>query len=92
MAKYNIEYTGSFKKDYKRCMKRHCDMTLLKHAIALLAETGTLPKEYKPHKLSGKYQDLWECHLESDWLLVWQQDENVLRLLFYRTGTHFDLF
>jgi len=22
----------------------------------------------QPHKLSGKYADLWECHVKPDWL------------------------
>lgn len=90
--KYVIEYTGSFKKDYKRCVKRNLDISLLKRAISLLAETGTLPQEYKVHRLSGKYSGFWECHIQPDWLLVWQQDDKVLRLLFSRTGTHADLF
>lgn len=90
--KYTIEYTGSFKKDYKRCVKRNLDISLLKRTISLLAETGTLPQEYKMHKLSGKYCHFWECHIQPDWLLVWQQDDNVLRLLFSRTGTHSDIF
>lgn len=90
--KYIIEYTGSFKKDYKRCVRRNLDISLLKRAISLLAETGTLPQEYKPHRLSGRYSGFWECHIQPDWLLVWQQDDNVLRLLFSRTGTHSDIF
>ena len=67
-------------------------MELLRKAISLLAETGTLPATYKPHKLAGKYKVLWECHLQPDWLLVWQQNDTELILLFTNTGTHADLF
>lgn len=59
---------------------------------SLLAETGTLPTHYKPHKLSGKYNGCWECHIKSDWLLVWMQNDKELVLLFTNTGTHADLF
>lgn len=90
--KYAIEYTGSFKKDYKRCVKRNLDISLLRHVVNLLAETGTLPQKYNPHRLSGKYNGFWECHIQPDWLLIWQQEDDVLRLLFSRTGTHSDLF
>ena len=53
--KYKVTYRKNFEKDYARCKKRGYDMSLLKEVIALLAETGTLPTHYKPHKLSGKY-------------------------------------
>ena len=43
-------------------------------------------------KLSGDYTDCWECHIKSDWLLVWKQNDDELTLLFTNTGTHSDLF
>ena len=43
-------------------------MFLLKEAMSLLAQTGTLPSKCKPHKLTGNYKDCWECHLRPDWL------------------------
>lgn len=67
-------------------------MTLLRDVMALLSENGVLPSEYKPHKLSGKYSGLWECHIKPDWLLVWKQNDKELILLFTNTGTHSDLF
>lgn len=67
-------------------------MVLLEETIQLLSETGKLPPEYKPHKLSGKHTGCWECHIKPDWLLIWQQNDTVLTLLFLNTGTHSDLF
>lgn len=37
-------------------MKRGCDEELFRTAITILAETGSLPKEYKPHPLKGNYR------------------------------------
>ena len=34
----------------------------------------------------------WECHIESDWLLVWIQENDTMTLLFIDTGTHSDIF
>ena len=34
----------------------------------------------------------WECHIESDWLLVWIQENDTMTLLFLDTGTHSDIF
>jgi len=47
---------------------------------------------YRPHKLSGEYDNCWECHIKSDWLLIWEQNDTELTLLFTGTGTHSDLF
>lgn len=89
---YRITYTRRFQKDLKLCKKRGYDLELLRQAIKLLSEEGTLPRTYRPHKLSGQYAGRWECHIQPDWLLVWEQDDEKLVLLFTNTGTHADLF
>lgn len=90
--KYRIIPSKRFEKDLKRCEKRGYNMQLVKDAIMLLAENGTLPASYRPHKLSGQYGGCWECHLKPDWLLIWEQNDTELILLFTGTGTHSDLF
>lgn len=89
---YSIEYTNRFKKDLKRCKKRGYDLNLLITVVDILQKNGELPAIYKPHMLKGKYNGLWECHIKSDWLLVWQQNNDSLSLLMMNTGTHSDLF
>ncbi|MCC8177437.1 MAG: type II toxin-antitoxin system YafQ family toxin [Bacteroidales bacterium] len=92
---YNIDYAGSFKKDFKRCKKRGLPLEKLQEAIQILVATGTLPNEYRPHKLVGKFAGKWECHINgvnSDWLMVWDQNNTTLTLLLLRTGTHSDIF
>ncbi len=66
-------------------------MTLLEKVIALLSESGTLPRQYRPHKLHGDFEGCWECHIRPDWLLIWKQNDTELILLFTNTGTHVDL-
>ena len=90
--KYTIIPSKRFMKDMKHCEKRGYNMQLIKDAIAQLAEKGTLPATYRPHKLSGQYAGMWECHLKPDWLLIWEQNDTELILLFTGTGTHSDLF
>ena len=89
---YKIVTTNRFEKEVKICIKRGYDISLLKEVMKILAENGTLPHKYKAHKLSGNYLNCWECHIKPDWLLVWQQNEEELILLFLNTGTHSDLF
>lgn len=84
--------TKNFRKDVELCKRRGYDMELLKTAIQLLERDGCLPAGYRPHKLSGNYAGSWECHLKGNWLLVWEQNDNLLTLLFTNTGTHSDLF
>ena len=73
---YEIEYTNSFKRSFKKCLKRGLDSHVFESALRILVEKGSLPQNYKPHKLSGKYRGLWECHLQPDWLLIWSQDDD----------------
>lgn len=67
-------------------------MDKLRTAIELLVETGTLPKRYRAHKLKGKYKNVWECHIQPDWLLLWIQDDETLTMLMTNTGSHSDIF
>ena len=90
--KYVIKYTGQFKRDMRLCQRRGYDMELLYKVISLLAETGNLPAEYRPHQLHGNRKGQWECHIQSDWLLIWNQYDNELELLMLNTGTHSDLY
>ena len=89
---YEIRISNRFKKQVKLCVKRGYDISLLEKAIEILSETGTLPPSYRPHKLSGNYAGFWECHIKGDWLLIWEQNDTELYLLFTGTGTHSDLF
>ncbi len=89
---YSINYSNRFKKDVKRCVKRGLDVQSLAKVVSLLSKDGVLPVKYKAHKLSGKYNNLWECHIEPDWLLVWDQNDAELKLLFLKTGSHSDIF
>ena len=89
---YSINYSNRFSKDLKRCKKRGLDLQLLKDAVELLAATGSLPSQYRPHKLVNQKVETWECHIQPDWLMTWQQNDTELTLLFLQTGTHSDLF
>jgi len=89
---YIVKVTNQFKKDWKLCVKRGYPMNLLQDVISMLAQTGTLPAQYKAHKLSGNRAGEWECHVKPDWLLVWEQNDTDLILLMLNTGTHSDIF
>ena len=89
---YRIRWTASFKQDYKLAKKRGQHMERLDAVIDRLAKGETLPPEYRDHDLRGDYTGYRECHVESDWLLVYKIARNILVLTLYRTGSHSDLF
>jgi len=89
---YTIKFTGEFKRQMKMCERRGYDMQLLREAIRILATEGKLPEKYLPHQLHGDRRGQWECHIQPNWLFVWQQHNRELVLVMLNTGTHADLF
>lgn len=90
--KYDIQFTTQFKKDLKLAKKQNKDLDKLFSVIEVLARGETLPPQYRDHDLSGNYKGTRECHVEPDWLLVYEIQDNVLVLMLYRLGTHSELF
>ena len=87
-----IKYETSFKKDYKRIIRRGYDTRLLETVITILAEERPLPRQYNDHTLTGNYAGHRECHISPDWLLIYKINGKELILYLTRTGSHSDLF
>ena len=58
----------------------------------MLAMDEPLPPKYKDHSLSGEFVGCRECHIQPDWLLVYQKEGQDLYLILVRTGSHSDIF
>ena len=84
-----LKITSQFKKDLKKYKNQPQRIQKLKVVLGYLEREEIIPAEYKPHKLLGNYKDCLECHIESDTLLIWI-DEDTIKLL--RLGTHSELF
>jgi mRNA interferase YafQ len=82
--------TVLFTRDLKRIAKRHKNLNKLKEIIRLLASDTPLLPKHRPHKLLGNNFPKWECHIEPDWLLIYELKDDTVIL--YRTGSHADLF
>ncbi len=87
-----IKYHNSFKKDYKLMKKRGLNLDKLKFVINQLASGNPLEEKYRDHALTGDYKGFRECHIEPDWLLIYQIIDEELVLILSRTGSHSDLF
>lgn len=92
--KYAVHFSKSFKKDYKRIKKQGKDISKLKIIIEQLANGEQLDPKYKNHYLTNysEYKKAQECHVEPDWLLVYQYANDELILLLINTGSHSELF
>lgn len=85
-----VRYTNRFKKDLRRAIKRGKDREKLVQVIDILRLGNRLPQKYHPHTLVGEWKGFWECHLEPDWLLIYDVTET--EVLLAATGSHADLF
>ncbi len=56
----------------------------------MLANSGILAEATLSHPLAGNWQSKWECHIQPNFLLIYEISEKVLRL--ERGGSHSDLF
>ncbi len=90
--KYEVKFTNQFRKDLKLAKKQNKDLDKLFEVVNILADGGTLDARYRDHDLSGNYKGTRECHIEPDWLLVYEIRNEVLVLMLYRLGTHSELF
>ncbi len=89
---YKIRKTKKFQKDLKLIQKRGYDIQKLINVVKILASGQELPQKYHDHELHGEYTDTRECHIESDWLLIYEKLDAELILILTRTGSHSDLF
>ncbi|TCU67814.1 mRNA interferase YafQ [Tissierella praeacuta] len=82
--KYEIKFTTQFKKDLKLAKKQNKELDELFEVIDLLAQGKNLEAKYIDHDLSGNYKGTRECHIEHNWLLVYEYRNDVLVLMLYR--------
>ena len=94
MTKYEIKYSNIFKKSLKKVVKQGKDIDKLFMIIEKLANKEELEPIYRNHNLINDkyYKNCGECHIESDWLLIYQYGDEELILLLVDTGSHSNLF
>lgn len=103
-----IRMTTAFKKDRKRCQKRHYDINFMDQIIAsYAANSGFTDKEaidYYDHPLQGNWKGHREFHPyghDDDWVVIYHLEGGTVVLdntgdsstmVLDRTGTHSDVF
>ena len=86
-----VRYSSRYKKDVKRYANQPAKLNALYNIVKLLAEGHSIPAENYPHRLKGQYNGCWECHIESDFLLIWI-DDSTDTIWLERLGSHSELF
>lgn len=89
---YNLRFTNKIQRNIKLMKKRGKDLDKLTVVLKLLQNGEELPAKYKDHALTGNYIGCRECHIEPDWLLVYEIINEELIILLLTTGSHSDLF
>ena len=91
--KYNIDFTSNFKKQYKKVIKQGKDEKKFLAILNKLANLEPLEAKYKDHYLYNDkhYNNCRECHIEPDWLLIYQYQDNKIVLMLIATGSHSEI-
>ncbi|MBQ7611816.1 MAG: type II toxin-antitoxin system YafQ family toxin [Spirochaetaceae bacterium] len=90
--KYTVKFTSQFKKDLKLAKKQKKNLDKLFNVVSIIAEGKKLDEKYRDHSLSGEYAGTRECHIEPDWLLIYEIRNDILVLILNRLGSHAQLF
>ncbi len=89
-----LRETGQFKTDKKRIKRSgRYDWIKIRAIVKELLNDRPLGKKHLDHELTGEYVGARECHIEPDWLLIYDKSgdlkKGVMRLI--RTASHSDL-
>ena len=85
-----LHTTARYRREERLVRRRGKDMARLDSIVEKLLTGEPLEPRYRAHRLVGDMAGYWECRIEPDWLLVWDEDDSTVTLL--RTGTHADIF
>lgn len=69
---YEVKFTSQFKKDLKLAKKQQKSLDKLFEVIDILSNGNPLDAKYHDHELTGNYKGTRECHIEPDWLLIYE--------------------
>jgi mRNA interferase YafQ len=82
--------TTQFKKDLKKILKQGRKAERIQSIVKQLQVGTPLDSKHRPHQLTGNWRPKLECHIEPDWLLIYEVTNEELKLI--RTGSHSQLF
>lgn len=91
---YTIKYSRQFRRQFKKLTRsgRPGLVKKMRETMEMIATGQELSARYFNHKLTGQLNNMWECHVAPNWLLVYLKNQEVLVIEFFAAGTHSQLF
>lgn len=71
-----LQPTTQYRKDLKKYKNNPKKLAALKEVLMMLIDDCPIPPEYLPLRLHGNYKGCMECHILSDFLLIWMDEKN----------------
>ncbi|GHV70373.1 addiction module toxin, RelE/StbE family [Spirochaetia bacterium] len=87
-----VKRTTRFKQEFALAEKRGRNMSKILNVMGLLINEQPLPPRCQNHPLHGEWEGSFDCHVQGDWVLIYEIDPAAKTVTFHRTGTHSDLF
>jgi len=88
--KYNLERANTFKRKFKKLQLTDEENLSYIDVVYKLANNITLDKKYKDHQLKGDKNQLRECNIKPDLLIIYKIDGGLVKLT--DIGSHSELF
>ena len=76
---HQLRFTARFRLDYRRSIRRGCDVEKLKGLLALLRRGAPLPLDCRDASVKGTAARA--CRVEPGWVLIYQKKEGMVTLL-----------
>lgn len=90
-----LKETSQFKTDKKHIKRSgRYNWDEMRAVVRQLMNDRPLDEKLGDHKLGGEYEGTRECHIEPDWLLIYDKSGELKsgQLTLIRTGSHSELF
>lgn len=86
-------YTKRFQKSFRKVLRSgKISREEVEFVIDILASGQKLSSEFRDHSLHGSYEDLRECHIRGDILLIYKIEKQKIVLVLFDIGNHSELF
>ena len=85
-------FTKRFKKEIKLMGKQGRDLGKIRTVMDMIINEQPLPPKYENHPLHGKWKGAFGCHIQGDWVLIYETDDAARTVTFHHTDSHSDLF
>jgi mRNA interferase YafQ len=88
------KYTKRFRRDYAKMKHSGKKIGKLDLVLEMLTDGKELPAKYGDHLLKGEWEGVHDCHVEGDWILLYElgRENGQETIMFHATDNHENLF